>query len=363
MLRSESDVFVGRRERVERTLVCSMQGYFPVAVRTGPSSLAAVFRTGGPHIGVSGTLAVSSSTDAGRSWSDPVDVAPRGEDVRNPAFGLSAAGKLVLLFQKARPHHYRDGEFGPERDNSEEARKRQREIEELFSTSSADCGRSWSAPVPVRTSELTFVSPYGRIVSDESGTLYACVYGRARTPREGIRDTSVLLRSRDGGESWTEESVVAQGYNEISFAFVGERLVAALRSESGHTAIAHSSDLGVSWSAPVQLTRDGEHPADLTLLSSGTLLFTFGRRIRPYGCGALLSPDGGRTWDREHEVLLASDGIQNTDLGYPSTVQMADGTIVTLLYYASGSEAGERRRAGWGEVSCQAIRYREEQIR
>ena len=122
-----------------------------------------------------------------------------------------------------------------------------------------------------------------------------------------------------------------------------------------------SDDGGRRWSPPVQITRDGEHPADLTVLASGTIQLTFGRRIRPLGCGALLSRDGGRTWDTHHEVLLAGDGVRNQDLGYPSTVQLRDGTIVTALYYASGSETGADW-GGWGDLSCQAIHYQERDI-
>jgi hypothetical protein len=114
--------------------------------------------------------------------------------------------------------------------------------------------------------------------------------------------------------------------------------------------------MGRTWTVPVEVTRDGEHPADLILLESGRLLLTFGRRIRPMGCGALLSADGGRSWDTDHEVLLTGDGVENSDLGYPSTVQLASGQIVTLLYYASGSEMAPHN---WGSISCQAIHYHE----
>jgi hypothetical protein len=54
--------------------------------------------------------------------------------------------------------------------------------------------------------------------------------------------------------------------------------------------------------------------------------------------------------------------VCNVDLGYPSTVQLADGTIVTALYYASGSETSGDF-GSWGEIACHAIRYREEDIR
>jgi hypothetical protein len=160
-----------------------------------------------------------------------------------------------------------------------------------------------------------------------------------------------------------DESLVATGHNETSFAQLpGGRLLAAARTESVHISTLFSDDLGRTWSAPVQVTRDGEHPADLTVLQSGRVLLTFGRRIRPMGCGLLLSSDGGNTWDTNHEVLLAGDGIESGDLGYPSTVQLEDGHLVTVLYYASGSEMTSGFMNNWGQVSCQAIHYREEDI-
>jgi photosystem II stability/assembly factor-like uncharacterized protein len=361
-LTGESDIFVGARRRIRRTLVCALQGYFPVVVRTGPVSLAAVYRTGGTHVGASGTLAVSTSSDGGTSWSDPVEVTPRWEDARNPALGVTPDGSLMVFFWKAALHAYRVGEHGPVWDTDSATPRRLRETVALFVTGSVDGGRRWGVPTPVPTRLLALASPYGRIVSGPDGTLHLGVYGSSRRKVRGVRDVTVLMRSRDGGASWGDETLVARGYNETAYAFAGSRMVAALRSESGHVAIASSEDQGRTWTKPEQVTRDGEHPADLCLLHSGKLLLTFGRRIRPYGCGALVSQDGGRTWDRSREALLAGDGVLDTDLGYPSTVELEDGSIVTLLYFASGSAFSRGPAGDWGAVSCQALHYREEDI-
>jgi hypothetical protein len=169
----------------------------------------------------------------------------------------------------------------------------------------------------------------------------------------------VMFRSRDGGASWGDESRVLAGASEMSLCPLSEtRLVAAVRRARGDTVIVRSDDAGRSWSEPIVATRTDEHPGDVCVLrASGRLLLTFGRRRRPLGVGALVSDDGGTTWDRDREVMLAGDGIGN-DVGYPSTVQLDDGTLVTACYFARGSAASDPID-GWGDVSCQALRYPE----
>ncbi len=359
-LSGESDFFKGRRGRLKRYLVCSMQGYFPVLVKTGPQSLAVIYRTGGTHVSISATLAVSTSGDGGKSWSDPVEITPRWEDARNPAFGVNDSGELVAAFWKAeQAYGLCDGKIvwaGSEK------RKKARGKMSSYTTISSDSGRTWSEPVPFELKNIKWGSPYGRIVNAPDGTMLMSFYGVEEGDGSGEGNTICIIRSKDGGITWGDESIVARGFNETSFAFMADgALVASARSMGGFVSVLFSKDNGYSWSGPEQITRKSEHPADLTLLQSGKLLMTYGRRLRPMGCGALVSEDSGKTWNTDTEVLLAGDGIKNTDLGYPSTVQLDDGTIVTVLYYASGSEMSDGHR-GWGDVSCQAIHYGEKNI-
>ncbi|NSW90035.1 MAG: exo-alpha-sialidase [Firmicutes bacterium] len=328
-------------------------------VKTGPQSLAVIYRTGGTHVSISATLAVSTSSDGGKSWSDPVEIYPRWEDVRNPAFGVNSRGELVAAFWKGKQcYEVADGEA------KGFSIKYAKKGDFTFTTISSDGGKTWSKPTPLNIENLRLISPYGRIITAPDGTLLMSVYGVPAGDDEAKDNVVYLIRSRDGGRTWGNESVVAHDYNETSFAFMPDgTLIAAARnwSKGQFVSILFSKDMGYTWSEPKQVTRNSEHPADLTLLQSGKLLLTFGRRVRPMGCGALISEDGGKTWRHDKEILLAGDGIENGDLGYPSTVQLDDGTIVTVLYYASGSEMA-KGTCGWGDVSCQAIHYREEDI-
>ncbi|MFP4385443.1 MAG: sialidase family protein [Spirochaetia bacterium] len=360
-LATESDIFIGKRRRLKRYMVCPLDGYFPVAAKLGPQSIGAVFRSGATHIGVTGTLAFSRSDDGGKSWSDPSEVLPRWEDNRNPAFGVTGEGTLILAYWKAGAQSYHNSDTGPVWGSD---KRKKRDIKNaFFIIRSTDGGKTWSEPEPFTTEITVPGSPYGRIITGPDGTCYMSMYGFNKDDPELKENVCSLLRSTDGGKTWGDETITAAGnHNETSYTFTPDgAMAAAVRSKTGHVAITRSVDAGRSWSELTQITRDGEHPADLTVLRSSRLLMTFGRRIRPMGCGALFSDDNGQTWDTEREVLLAGDGGHVHDVGYPSTIQLDDGTIVTLLYYANGSEF--TIDGPYTRISCEAIHYREEDIR
>lgn len=357
-LRGRSDVFVGRRTSIDRYLVASTSGFFPVLVRTADTGLAVVFRSEAAHMGITGTLSLSRSSDGGRSFSDPQRLAPRWEDTRNPALGVTKSGRLILAYWLGARHAYKEDEWGWvwEKKPSEEIKS----TPALAIRLSDDGGKTWSDPYLHLSELFVSASPYGRIIESADGSLLLSFYGRMRgRPEETIG--CGIMRSRDDGLTWGEERLIAEAYNETALLELPDgRLLAASRSQSERNiATFESEDRGDSFRFIDDVTRRNEHPADLTLLQSGRVLLTFGRRIRPFGCGGLVSEDGGRSWDRSHEALLAGDGARNTDLGYPSTVQLADGTIVTALYYASGSQMSDDGLRSWGEVSCQVLHYDE----
>jgi hypothetical protein len=92
-----------------------------------------------------------------------------------------------------------------------------------------------------------------------------------------------------------------------------------------------SPDEGQSWYRLDEPTIDNAgNPASMIRLKDGRIALTYGWRRPPYGIRARLSDDEGQTWGEE--AILRHDGA-SWDLGYPRTVQRADGQCVTVYYY------------------------------
>ena len=89
-----------------------------------------------------------------------------------------------------------------------------------------------------------------------------------------------------------------------------------------------SLDGGKTWSPAEPLGFHGS-PPHLLLHSSGTIICVYGYRLPPFGERAMLSHDEGKTW--EYDYILRDDG-PDTDLGYPSSVELEDGAILTVYY-------------------------------
>ena len=67
--------------------------------------------------------------------------------------------------------------------------------------------------------------------------------------------------------------------------------------------------------------------------SSGMLICTYGYREKPYGIKAMFSFDNGKTWDYGHDIYVNNF---SDDLGYPSSVELDDGSILTVFYAHPG---------------------------
>ena len=72
---------------------------------------------------------------------------------------------------------------------------------------------------------------------------------------------------------------------------------------------------------------------------------TYGDRRAPLGNQARVSVDHGRTWS--DAIIISADGV-SSDLGYPSTVELDDGTLLTVWYeLMAGSSFAALRQARW----------------
>ena len=78
------------------------------------------------------------------------------------------------------------------------------------------------------------------------------------------------------------------------------------------------------------------------------MLCVYGYRRIPFGIRACLSHDEGKTWDIQNELILRKDGVDR-DVGYPTSVQLPDGKILTSWYLCEAdrttTQVGSQREA------------------
>jgi len=162
--------------------------------------------------------------------------------------------------------------------------------------------------------------------------------------------------STDDGQTWsrlgaipTREGDDVKAYHELHAVEAADgRIVAQIRNHnkanSGETLQSESEDGGKTWSAPHAIGVWGL-PSHLMRLADDRLLMTYGHRRQPFGNQARVSDDGGRTWSEP--VIVSGDG-PGGDLGYPSTVQLDDGSLVTVWYERmAASPMAVLRQARW----------------
>ncbi len=108
-------------------------------------------------------------------------------------------------------------------------------------------------------------------------------------------------------------------------------LICHIRTEETFTTYQSVSyDKGKNWTVPERLLDDfGGAPCHIIEHSSGVLISLYGYRTKPYGIRAMFSVDGGKSWDTDYDLYI--NGISD-DLGYPATVELEDGTLLTVFY-------------------------------
>lgn len=209
--------------------------------------------------------------------------------------------------------------------------------------------------------------PYGKILRSGDNTLvmsYWFQINKEKFPEKtAIREAHIRI-SRDDGFTWDEDYIIGEGINETAIWFFDEAEGIAVgradekidknmerRDAGSGNCLYRTTDGGKTWKFEGNLLGHQMIPADLLGLSDGSLLMTFGFRFGNLsGVMACISFDKGTTWS-DPNILVHYPG---NDGGYPSTVQLADGTLVTA-YYSDGNPYHTRYHVG-------VIRWKTEEL-
>ncbi len=315
-------------------------GYFPVLIRLDNGDLFAAVRGGDAHVGPRGRLDWVRSADKGKTWTRGL-LADAEMDDRNPAVGQLRSGTLVVGYTIDRSY--------------EPSGKRVMPLvrDSLWTVRSTDRGKTWEKPVKSPVPVADGVSPYGKMVELADGTLLMSAYHERGPKLE--HETALVYRSRDGGKTWGDSTVIADHFNETSLTPLPDgRLLAVARAHQGqYLAVTASSDRGRTWPPVRRITGDNEHPADVIVLKDGRLLLVFGERNRPFGVRAMFSSNLGKDWGPEVAILAAD--AHGRDCGYPSSVETEPGRIVTMYYGVDGdtskSEGAYARAVLWSALA------------
>jgi len=309
--------------------------------------ISAVVHNKPSHAGMEADVELWVSSDGGDTWAQRSQITHHEPNTirMNVAAGLNTKGELIVLCAG----HNRD----PETEGL---------LRTPFSTISclsADNGYSWEetseAPPPPGIERAT---PFGDIVinGDELLVGYYTSIKEEGKPSDG---SCHMLRSADGGRTWEYAATIAEtGCTETPlFRAADGTLLAAARTSWGPTArtdiegsnsepalVMHTSqDDGRTWEERYYLSNPMQHPAHFLQLADGRILLTFGSRLEElYGVVGRISDDNGETWSRPFTLI---GGLMHRDCGYPSSVQLANGDIVTA-YYAKSAPWYQRYHMG-----------------
>ena len=146
--------------------------------------------------------------------------------------------------------------------------------------------------------------------------------------------------------SWLNEEIDGYEIMPSSVRLSPTHLLTTTRVREPHSGPSwidayESLDNGKTWThlnRPVKDTGAG-NPPSMIRLSDGRVCLTYGYRAPPYQVLAKVSKDKGKSWG--NEIVLRSDG-GGRDMGYPRSLQTANGNVVTTYYFWDKKAGPER---------------------
>lgn len=337
----------------EVTIDLDYQGW-PTVCRGDGDTLYAAASIRRGHVDPFGATVLYVSHDGGKSWSEPRIVNDTPADDRDTGIVYLGNGRLVISYFTIgtadfleggtyRPQMTWPGHATAEQVAAKEAQWADLPEDDEAHTSwngylifSEDYGQTWSEPIRVPGCD-----PHGPTLGMD-GTLWQA---RVRYDDGGC----FLYRSADGGRTWETHKIIPLPL-WCEGAYFSEPYILQLRDGRFIVGIrsADKNDGDNTLRTLISLSEDGEtftepylvdgtvgSPPHLLELSSGAVLLTYSYRgggEGPRGVRAKISYDRGESWSEEMILSEAPEGTHPGEVGYPSSVELDDGTLITVYY-------------------------------
>lgn len=266
-----------------------------------------------------------ASEDRGATWAYRGAPAPHKptENRMNVGGGLAANGDLIIMCSgwNDRP---------PRGAAGAKSFADCKVLPSLVSRSS-DSGRTWDIQeglIPQAHDSDQFLVPFGNFTVADDGALCLGFYSKWN---------AYVMRSHDDGRTWTDLTLIDGGKHcECHVLHVGGGKwlgVSRMRERGGFSnVLVRSDDDGRTWRHDQPMTLPRTSAAHVMKMRDGRLVFSFGDRSwNRMGTDVRFSDDGGDSWGPPYRL----NHLPTEDCGYPSTVELDDGTMVTAYYSAT----------------------------
>lgn len=338
------------------------QGW-PTVCKGDSDTLYAVSSLRRVHIDPFGCVAFYKSKDAGKTWSDAKVIHDTPLDDRDAGILYLGNGRLLVTsFRHAPTNYVEGGKWSQWRNGvTEEAKLANDAVWEVLPEDekkrasyillSEDDGETWSEPIKVPVS-----CPHGPTLMNDGKTIIYlgdihCDPNECEgfTAEQFPKGHFHVIQSEDAGKSWKYRSSIklpelVGGYFDEPHiiqlddgSFIGALRAGVEPGNAGLRIFLTYSEDGYTWTEPKMLEGTIGTPPHLVQLSNGVVVLSYGYRLNPTGARARLSYDGGKTWTDEIVISTCANPASG-DLGYSSTAELEDGSLITAYYQKSEAD-------------------------
>ncbi|MBQ8294855.1 MAG: exo-alpha-sialidase [Clostridia bacterium] len=324
---------------------------WPSICRLADGRLAAVFSGGRTaHVDPYGRVDITYSSDEGATWTKPITIFDTPLDDRDAGI-VNWKGKTVVttfnntIFMQMRNFiQWRDYCWDAEWQKiigdylvNFPMKDEKKYLGSILLIS--EDGQNFTEEI-----KLPVTAPHGPVVLKDGTLFYVGGAYQSHNSEENTDElpTGIYVMATKDGQNWT----VPTALPKVDFAALYEphavecndgRVLIFARAEQYATGgtmtilYTYTTDGGKTFEPWKNLGVEGNvGPTQVIKLKDGRILASFGKRDEPCGIRAVVSEDDGATWSEQ--LVIRDDGM-DWDLGYPCSVELKNGNILTVYYF------------------------------